>query len=202
MCFFCRPVILIFDSLPNTSKKRVVITLKEYLACEWKAKHGGSDQTKCEAVAAAAAAAANDTDDQSVDMSDDTTTTTTTTTTPTVSKAAAASTSASEWTKRILDANVEVPTQTNYYDCGIYLLQYVESFFRTPIGDFNLPIRLPDWFTLDVVEAKRAHIRSIILEMERKDRSTISHCCLVVRLLLTDISSILAFILTRQILRT
>ncbi|MFO0002961.1 MAG: Ulp1 family isopeptidase, partial [bacterium] len=30
--------------------------------------------------------------------------------------------------------------QPNFSDCGIYLLQYVESSFRTPISDYTLPI--------------------------------------------------------------
>lgn len=30
---------------------------------------------------------------------------------------------------KMTGTNVDVPLQTNYFDCGIYLLQYVESFF-------------------------------------------------------------------------
>jgi hypothetical protein len=41
----------------------------------------------------------------------------------------------------------QVQQQPNFSDCGIYLLQYVESFFRTPISDYTLPITsLRSWF--------------------------------------------------------
>ena len=33
---------------------------------------------------------------------------------------------------------VKVPTQTNYFDCGIYLLQYVEQFFK--VNPFELKL--------------------------------------------------------------
>ena len=40
--------------------------------------------------------------------------------------------------------------QPNFSDCGIYLLQYVESFFRNPITDYTLPITsLRAWFPED-----------------------------------------------------
>jgi Ulp1 family protease len=40
-----------------------------------------------------------------------------------------------------------VQQQPNFSDCGIYLLQYVESFFRNPITDYTLPITsLKAWF--------------------------------------------------------
>lgn len=34
--------------------------------------------------------------------------------------------------------NVKVPQQTNFTDCGLYLLQYVESFFTVQIHSFTL----------------------------------------------------------------
>ena len=48
-----------------------------------------------------------------------------------------------------------VQQQPNFSDCGIYLLQYIESFFRDPIGDYNLPIKsIRNWFPKDEVEGK------------------------------------------------
>ena len=46
-----------------------------------------------------------------------------------------------------------VQQQPNLSDCGIYLLQYIESFFRNPIQDYNFPIKTleKDWFTIDEV---------------------------------------------------
>jgi len=57
----------------------------------------------------------------------------------------------------------KVQQQPNFSDCGIYLLQYVESFFKDPIKDYTLPIRsLGSWFTKDEVEGKRDNIASLI----------------------------------------
>uniref|UniRef100_A0A087YH30 SUMO specific peptidase 6a n=1 Tax=Poecilia formosa TaxID=48698 RepID=A0A087YH30_POEFO len=39
-----------------------------------------------------------------------------------------------------------VPQQDNFSDCGVYVLQYVESFFENPIPSFHLPMNLSDWF--------------------------------------------------------
>uniref|UniRef100_A0A336MTG5 CSON007014 protein n=1 Tax=Culicoides sonorensis TaxID=179676 RepID=A0A336MTG5_CULSO len=58
---------------------------------------------------------------------------------------------------------VKVPFQQNYYDCGIYLLQYVENFFSNPIKDYRLPIKnLTKWFDLDVILHKRKFLRDLI----------------------------------------
>jgi len=57
----------------------------------------------------------------------------------------------------------KVQQQPNFSDCGIYLLQYVESFFRDPIGDYALPIRsIQQWFTKEEVERKRDDIARLI----------------------------------------
>ena len=34
----------------------------------------------------------------------------------------------------------DIPQQPNLTDCGLYLLEYVEAFFRSPIKDFSVPI--------------------------------------------------------------
>ncbi len=52
--------------------------------------------------------------------------------------------------------------QPYFSDCGIYLLQYVES-FRTPISDYTLPFTsLRCWFPEDEVRTKRAYIAVVI----------------------------------------
>lgn len=76
---FCRPCILIFDSLAGASRVRVVATLRDYLNVEYKTKMG-----------------------QERDFSKDT----------------------------IKGAVPKVPQQNNFTDCGLYVLQYVESFFQ------------------------------------------------------------------------
>lgn len=72
---------MIFDSLAGTPRSRVVATLRDYLTCEWKAKHPNGP--------------------------------------PRI------------FNKDNLPGhNVKVPQQNNFTDCGLYLLQYVEHFFR------------------------------------------------------------------------
>uniref|UniRef100_A0A0K2UJS5 Putative LOC100642437 [Bombus terrestris] n=1 Tax=Lepeophtheirus salmonis TaxID=72036 RepID=A0A0K2UJS5_LEPSM len=57
----------------------------------------------------------------------------------------------------------KVPQQPNFSDCGIFLLQYVESFFHSPIADYHLPImNLRNWFSTDIVRNKRSDIAKII----------------------------------------
>merc|ERR1719452_23443 len=66
----------------------------------------------------------------------------------------------------------KVQQQPNFSDCGIYLLQYVESFFRDPIGDYNFPIKeaagkpmAKAWFSKDEVEGKRGFIAELIRKL-------------------------------------
>ncbi|KAL7299307.1 hypothetical protein TKK_0007887 [Trichogramma kaykai] len=55
------------------------------------------------------------------------------------------------------------PKQTNATDCGLYMLQYVESFFEDPIIQFSSPIRnLSKWFYKSKVIDKRREIAEII----------------------------------------
>ena len=60
----------------------------------------------------------------------------------------------------------KVPQQPNFSDCGLFALQYAESFFKTPIADFALPISgLRKWFSSDVMRSKRSDIAKIIREL-------------------------------------
>jgi len=62
-----------------------------------------------------------------------------------------------------------VQQQPNFSDCGIYLLQYVQSFFRDPIQDYSLPIKgLRQWFPKEEVEGKRAFIAELIRNLAEK----------------------------------
>ncbi|XP_017065051.1 uncharacterized protein LOC108103858 [Drosophila eugracilis] len=59
--------------------------------------------------------------------------------------------------------SVTVPLQKNLTDCGLYLLQYAEHFFRKPIKDFRLPIQdMSNWFDLLTVTKKREEIACLI----------------------------------------
>ncbi|XP_072369677.1 sentrin-specific protease 7-like isoform X1 [Scyliorhinus torazame] len=64
-----------------------------------------------------------------------------------------------------------VPKQDNSSDCGIYLLQYVESFFQKPIANFELPLQLDKWFLREEVKKKREEIRDLILHLHSQQRT-------------------------------
>ncbi|XP_028296460.1 sentrin-specific protease 6 [Gouania willdenowi] len=59
-----------------------------------------------------------------------------------------------------------VPQQDNFSDCGVYVLQYVESFFQSPIPSFHLPLNLSDWFPTQRMKTKRDEIRELILSLQ------------------------------------
>uniref|UniRef100_UPI00398F47AA sentrin-specific protease 7 isoform X2 n=1 Tax=Pristiophorus japonicus TaxID=55135 RepID=UPI00398F47AA len=64
-----------------------------------------------------------------------------------------------------------VPKQDNSSDCGIYLLQYVESFFQNPITNFDLPLQLDKWFLRQEVKKKREEIQDLILHLHSQQRT-------------------------------
>jgi Ulp1 family protease len=74
--------------------------------------------------------------------------------------------------KTIEGHSVQVPLQSNNFDCGIFLLQYVEQFFREPITDFSFPINLSQWFTRRIIDLKRNHIKNILFDLDRRQVKT------------------------------
>ncbi|XP_061642698.1 sentrin-specific protease 7-like isoform X2 [Phyllopteryx taeniolatus] len=60
-----------------------------------------------------------------------------------------------------------VPQQDNSSDCGLYLLQYVESFFQNPVVHFDQPLLLGRWFPRQQVRQKREEIRHLIQRLHR-----------------------------------
>ncbi|XP_061668319.1 sentrin-specific protease 6 [Syngnathoides biaculeatus] len=64
-----------------------------------------------------------------------------------------------------------VPQQDNFSDCGIYVLQYVESFFENPIPNFQLPLNLSEWFPQQRMKSKRQEIRSLILHIQARQEA-------------------------------
>lgn len=67
-------------------------------------------------------------------------------------------------------SNCRVPLQDNSSDCGLYLLQYAESFLQNPVVHFDLPLHLESWFPRQRVRQKREEIRSLILSLHRSQR--------------------------------
>jgi len=62
--------------------------------------------------------------------------------------------------------NPKVRGQKNSKDCGIFLLQYVESFFRQPLRDWdNNEIDHRDWFPKEEVLNKRFKIAKLIRDL-------------------------------------
>ncbi|CAB3221398.1 unnamed protein product [Arctia plantaginis] len=63
----------------------------------------------------------------------------------------------------------KIPQQNNFTDCGLYLLQYVEQFFKDPIKDYFLPIKqLANWFDEIVVTRKREEISNLLKTLMHK----------------------------------
>ncbi|XP_034383230.1 sentrin-specific protease 6 isoform X2 [Cyclopterus lumpus] len=61
-----------------------------------------------------------------------------------------------------------VPQQDNFSDCGVYVLQYVESFFENPIPSFHLPVNLSEWFPQPRMKTKREEIKELILKIKEQ----------------------------------
>ncbi|NXH04868.1 SENP7 protease, partial [Loxia leucoptera] len=71
----------------------------------------------------------------------------------------------------MIDLCPRVPKQDNSSDCGVYLLQYVESFFQNPIVNFEQPLHLENWFPRQLIRNKREEIRNLILQLHFQQQS-------------------------------
>uniref|UniRef100_A0A8C5LWB0 SUMO specific peptidase 7 n=1 Tax=Leptobrachium leishanense TaxID=445787 RepID=A0A8C5LWB0_9ANUR len=81
--------------------------------------------------------------------------------------------SAREFTSSTFKAlHPNVPKQDNSTDCGLFLLQYVESFSLKPIENMKPAIHLENWFPLSLVKSKREEIRDLILRLHWKQHSS------------------------------
>ncbi|CAH1733417.1 unnamed protein product [Aphis gossypii] len=76
----------------------------------------------------------------------------------------------------IKGAALRVPQQPNYTDCGLFMIHFVEMFFKRPIVDYTFPIRhLENWFSVDEVVVnyrKRKELQYVILNRMEAKRST------------------------------
>ncbi|KAG5874832.1 hypothetical protein JTB14_009289 [Gonioctena quinquepunctata] len=69
----------------------------------------------------------------------------------------------------IKGANPKVPQQNNFTDCGLYVLQYVEQFFKDPIKDYHIPIKeIKNWFEEITVTKKREDLAILIKSLMRE----------------------------------
>ncbi|XP_074960975.1 sentrin-specific protease 7 isoform X6 [Phalacrocorax aristotelis] len=71
----------------------------------------------------------------------------------------------------MIDLCPRVPKQDNTSDCGVYLLQYVESFFENPIVNFEEPLQLEKWFPRQLIRSKREEVRDLILQLHFQQHS-------------------------------
>ncbi|NXP01941.1 SENP7 protease, partial [Certhia brachydactyla] len=71
----------------------------------------------------------------------------------------------------MIDLCPRVPKQDNSSDCGVYVLQYVESFFQNPIVNFEQPLHLENWFPRQLIRNKREEIRDLILKLHFQQQS-------------------------------
>eukprot|EP00112_Aurelia_sp_Birch-Aquarium-sp1_P018904 Seg4589.3 transcript_id=Seg4589.3/GoldUCD/mRNA.D3Y31 product="Sentrin-specific protease 6" protein_id=Seg4589.3/GoldUCD/D3Y31 len=62
----------------------------------------------------------------------------------------------------------KIPLQSNDCDCGIYVLQFAESFFDNPIVNFKFPIKRESWFTKEHADGKRNVIKELIYDVEKR----------------------------------
>ena len=62
----------------------------------------------------------------------------------------------------------KIPLQSNDCDCGIYVLQFAESFFDSPIVNFKFPIKKESWFTKEHADGKRTVIKELIDSVHKR----------------------------------
>jgi len=62
-----------------------------------------------------------------------------------------------------------VPQQPNNCDCGVYSIQYAESFFNSPLKSYHFPISsLWNWFSESSMQTKRKEIYDSIIDLINK----------------------------------
>ncbi|KAF5903083.1 sentrin-specific protease 7 isoform X1, partial [Clarias magur] len=77
--------------------------------------------------------------------------------------------------ERMVGSHCRVPLQDNSSDCGLYLLQYAESFLQDPVVHFDLPLKLECWFPRQKVREKREEIRNLVLHLYRFQQGSLGN---------------------------
>ncbi|CAH8288047.1 unnamed protein product [Schistosoma rodhaini] len=65
-----------------------------------------------------------------------------------------------------------VPVQSNLVDCGIYLLHYVEMFFKKPVQSYTKDYfqhEMAGWFPEATVSKKRAQIHDLLVNLRERN---------------------------------
>ncbi|XP_072546558.1 sentrin-specific protease 6-like [Salminus brasiliensis] len=65
---------------------------------------------------------------------------------------------------------LQVPQQDNHTDCGVYLLQYVESLIMNPPQLIHPAVDLSEWFPQKLVKKKREKIKKLISQLHRQQQ--------------------------------
>ncbi|XP_062863720.1 sentrin-specific protease 7 isoform X2 [Trichomycterus rosablanca] len=69
--------------------------------------------------------------------------------------------------------SLQVPQQDNFTDCGLFLLQYVESFITNPPQLFHHAMDLSGWFPLKLVKKKRERMKRLIYKLHHQQHTYI-----------------------------
>lgn len=77
------------------------------------------------------------------------------------------------WHEIIVDA----PKQNNLTDCGLYVLQYVEQFFKDDTKEDKYPMKkLHNWFPVSVIENKRGEIANLLKSLIEEENPGKAAC--------------------------
>jgi Ulp1 family protease len=61
---------------------------------------------------------------------------------------------------------IECPQQTNRYDCGLFMMEFVERFFaQSPLQHLNTSLDLSQWFDAAIIKEKRKEIALVIYDL-------------------------------------
>ena len=72
-------------------------------------------------------------------------------------------------TNTLVGHHPKLPIQPNSCDCGLFVMQYAESFFTNSLHDFKFPIKLDDWFSLDEIKHKRNLVIKLIFDLSKNE---------------------------------
>ena len=74
-----------------------------------------------------------------------------------------------EYSCDMIGHHPKLPIQPNSSDCGLFVLEYAECFFKKPIKDFSFPLKLDNWFSLDEIKHKRNSVIKLIFDLSQNE---------------------------------